>query len=331
MRVLLLRFAAAGDDGDKHKAAMAKWGIREEGEKKKAKSSKKKTSKVAKASAKETSPAGPDSGGLSAKDFEHLFDETDLSEEVMAKRVQMVVEKRGRRGVNKMEQTRILKRLAELAETVSPQCHLEVMGHLISAEFDTTSGGYLCMGPHLWTETFKGVCQVLEILTAHPGSHLVPLVADVDGAPPERAERVSVGILASFVERLDEELMKALQFTDVHSDAYKERLGKSADMLVLLWRVFCFLDVRGFKDVAATIALKVNEHMHYRSVSGCVPGVFCFLRVRLGRVCKIERAGCTCLQAGRHGFQDVGSSSQETSRRRLRRTALPHALALNLR
>lgn len=243
---------------------MAKWGVREEGEKKKSKSAKKKpSSKTSKTPAKEPTPAGTE-GGFTSKDIEHLFDSSDLNEDVIAKRVQIVVEKRGRRGVDKMEQMRILKRLAELAETVSPQCHLEVLGHLISAEFDTTSGVFTFMPLSMWMNTFSGVKLLLSIMEQNKGSYLVPVGGVAEGSTAEEIQEVSACILASFVERLDDDLMKSLQSTDVHSDGYKERLGKSIDILALLWRTFCFLDERGFKTQAATVALKVNEHMHYK-------------------------------------------------------------------
>lgn len=243
---------------------MAKWGVREEGEKTRTKSAKKKSSsKSSKTPAKEPTPAGAE-GGFSTKDMQHLFDSTDINEEVIAKRVQMVVEKRGRRGVDKMEQMRILKRLAELAETVSPQCHLEVLGHLISAEFDTTSGVFTSMPLQIWMETFAGVKLLLSIMEQNKGAYLVPLAGLAESSTPEEIQQMSASILTSFVERLDDDLTKSLQSTDVHSDEYKERLGKSIDILALLWRTFCFLDERGFKAQAATVALKVNEHMHYK-------------------------------------------------------------------
>lgn len=253
-----------GEECDRHKDAMAKWGVREESEKKKSKSTKKKSSsKTSKTSSKEPAPAGTE-GGFTTKDIEHLLDSSDLSEEVIAKRVQMVVEKRGRRGVDKMEQMRILKRLAELAETVSPQCHLEVLGHLISAEFDTSAGAFTCMPLPIWVETFAAVKLVLSIMEQNKGSYLVFLSGVAEGATPEEIQQVSACILTSFVERLDDDLMKSLQSTDVHSDEYKERLGKSIDILALLWLTYCFLDANGFKTQAATVALKVNEHMHYK-------------------------------------------------------------------
>lgn len=255
----------AGEEGDRQKDAIAKWGVREEGERKRSKSTKKKSSSkgAAKTAAKEAA-ASTAEAGFSSKDMEHLFDSTDINEEVIAKRVQMVVERRGRRGVDRMEQMRILKKLAELAETVSPQSHLEVLGHLISAEFDTTSGVFTSLPLHIWMETFAAVKLLLSIMQQHSGAYLVPLAGLADSSTPEEIQQISASILTSFVERLDDDLMKSLQSTDIHSDEYKERLGKSIDILALLWRTFCFLDERGFKTQAATVALKVNEHMHYK-------------------------------------------------------------------
>ncbi|CDJ46265.1 eukaryotic translation initiation factor 3 subunit 8, putative [Eimeria brunetti] len=80
------------------------------------------------------------------------------------------------------------------------------------------------------------------------------------GASPQEIQENSASILTSFVERLDNDLIKSLQATE----EYKERLGKSIDILALLWRAMGFLDKRKFYSQAATMALRINEHMHYK-------------------------------------------------------------------
>ncbi|CDJ27815.1 Eukaryotic translation initiation factor 3 subunit C, related [Eimeria mitis] len=101
-----------GEEGDRQKDAMAKWGVREEGERKRGKTSKKKSgTKGSKPAPKETSP-GAAEAGFSTKDMEHLFDSTDINEEVIAKRVQMVVEKRGRRAPSQRMKIRALLHVA---------------------------------------------------------------------------------------------------------------------------------------------------------------------------------------------------------------------------
>ena len=43
-----------------------------------------------------------------------------------------------------------------------------------------------------------------------------------------------VSTLTSFLEKLDDELFKALQLTDVHTAQYQERLGASVNLITLL-------------------------------------------------------------------------------------------------
>ncbi|KEP62586.1 UNVERIFIED_CONTAM: eukaryotic initiation factor-3, subunit 8, putative [Hammondia hammondi] len=274
---------SSGEETDKHKAAMAKWGLRSEGDKSRKQKEKKKTKRVSKSKDEGAlSPRGEAGAEFSIKDMESLFDTNDLDASVIRKRVQLVVEKRGRRGVDRLEQTRILKRLAELAARVGPQSELEVLAHLISAEFDTTSGVFACLSSAIWLDVFHQLEAVLGHLeegvkkaradgkgTGGTAYVLVPTVLAssdaVDAAlvAPD-AQVVSSGILTSFVERLDDELMKSLQFTDVHSEEYKERLGQSADMIAVLCRAWVHLTDCQSKPQAATLALRINEHMHYK-------------------------------------------------------------------
>ncbi|CBZ49664.1 eukaryotic translation initiation factor 3 subunit C, related [Neospora caninum Liverpool] len=276
---------SSGEETDKHKAAMAKWGLRSDGEKSRKQKEKKKTKRVS-SKTKDDGVSTPRGEGAAAefsiKDMECLFDTSDLNADVIRKRVQMVVEKRGRRGVDRLEQTRILKRLAELAALVGPQSELEVLGHLISAEFDTTSGVFACLSSAIWLDVYhqlecvlghleEGVRKARESGKTEQASLyvLVPtILASTDAvdaalAAPD-AQAVSSGILTSFVERLDDELMKSLQFTDVHSEEYKERLGQSVDMMAVLCRAWVHLTDCQSKPQAATLALRINEHMHYK-------------------------------------------------------------------
>ncbi|KAF8821578.1 putative eukaryotic initiation factor-3, subunit 8 [Cardiosporidium cionae] len=168
---------------------------------------------------------------LAAKDIESLFDTTDITAEAIQKRVQSVVEKRGRRGVDRSEQMNILKRMADIAKCVGQQCYVEVLAQLVTAEFDTTSGGHAGQSAEMWLNTYKNLEQILEILEIQPTVRLVDVSVseEISEEPNERnPDKISTTIVSAFLERLDDELIKSLQLKDVHSDLYKVRLDTVA-------------------------------------------------------------------------------------------------------
>merc|ERR1719386_264257 len=128
--------------------------------------------------------------------------------------------------------------------------------------------------------------KILALLIANPQAAARRLNEDSDeeeeeveeGMPPpvqrpasSTARGFTVSSLASFVEKLDDELFKALQLTDVHTEQYQERLGASVHLITLLKASLHFCeqekDARGqlhYTGELSRIALRLVEHLYYK-------------------------------------------------------------------
>jgi len=69
----------------------------------------------------------------------------------------------------------------------------------------------------------------------------------------------------AFVEKLDDELYKALQFTvDVYGAEYQDILANSSKFLVLLKRVLSFFESTQQTSHLGAVALRLMEHLYYK-------------------------------------------------------------------
>ena len=74
------------------------------------------------------------------KRLDSIFDSASPSPEVLSKTLTQIMERRGRRGVDRNEQIQVLKKIAAIAKNTSPSTYFTAITHLINAEFDFSIG-----------------------------------------------------------------------------------------------------------------------------------------------------------------------------------------------
>merc|ERR1719487_2593682 len=89
---------------------------------------------------------------------------------------------------------------------------------------------------------------------------------DIDRDPEDpRNYHKQQDLFVAFVEKLDDELYKALQFTvDVYGTDYQEILSNSSKFLILLRRVLKFFEKTKQSQPLGTLALRLIEQLHYK-------------------------------------------------------------------
>ncbi|KAL1923372.1 uncharacterized protein VTP21DRAFT_8352 [Calcarisporiella thermophila] len=183
------------------------------------------------------------------------------------KKLREVVEARGKKSTDRMEQVRILQRLLEVAQT--PYQRIRVLLTLIAAQFDVTPSMSGYMNLDIWKAAEKEVGQLLDILEKHP-EYVVKEVVDQeldDDKDIVPAEGVTVGVrgsIVSLIDRLDDEFIKSLQNIDPHTTDYVDRLKDETSLYSLIVRSQCYFERHNLQESIHRIVMRRLEHLYYK-------------------------------------------------------------------
>lgn len=244
---------------------------------------------VAQRPATEDVEAGFQVVGRGAKASAPFIPAADMTEAVVTARLRETLAARGRRGTNRAEQIATIEFLVTAAK--SPRQRAQVLLHLISAQFDFSPSKSTYMPSKLWRSALNNVTALFELAAAHHPSlsftdqgddmdilvvasaenaalmgASVPDPSGEDGKEAETPADTPVrGDLATLVERLDDELHKALQNIDAYSSLYVARLRDEAPWMQLsaLAQSY-FEDTLGDLPRAARVATRRVLHLYYK-------------------------------------------------------------------
>ncbi|KAM7184731.1 eukaryotic translation initiation factor 3 subunit C [Naviculisporaceae sp. PSN 640] len=151
-----------------------------------------------------------------------------LTPESILKHLRTILESRGKKNTDRLEQIKIMERL--LAVAVTPYQKIRVLMTLVSARFDLGTGGAASMPLEQWKAAERELASLLTLL-GQEKDHVVIEGAeewdDDEKAPvlEDGQKYIKIpGSIVSYIERLDDELTRSLQSIDPHTSEYIERL-----------------------------------------------------------------------------------------------------------
>ncbi|PHH80398.1 hypothetical protein CDD82_1764 [Ophiocordyceps australis] len=195
--------------------------------------------------------------------------------ESIFKHLRTIMESRGKKNTDRTEQIKVMEKLGEIANT--PYQKLRVYLTLVSARFDLGSGTSNAMPLDHWKAAEKELSSLLEILRTNHDYVVVENVEewDDDEKPPtmqpgDKYIKVA-GSIVSFMERLDDELVRSLQNIDPHTSEYIERLQDEGALYNIIFRCLLYYE-RLQKDESLEIAQEsINrivvrrlEHVYFK-------------------------------------------------------------------
>ncbi|KAK0927430.1 Translation initiation factor 3 subunit c [Friedmanniomyces endolithicus] len=195
--------------------------------------------------------------------------------ESILKHLRTIVESRGRKNTDRLEQIKIMERLLDVA--VSEYQRIRVLLTLIATRFDLTSGTGSQMSQEQWKLAQQGIAQLLSILEENDNVVVVDTGAEEwedDEKPPPIVEGELLkipGSVASFVERLDDELTRVLQSIDPHTAEYVERLQDEGSLYSNLVRAMLYAErlksnskLETPQETVNRVIMRRLEHLYFK-------------------------------------------------------------------
>lgn len=194
--------------------------------------------------------------------------------ESILKHLRSVVESRGRKNTDRLEQIRIMERLLDVA--VSDYQRVRVLLTMIATRFDLTSGTGSQMSQEQWKLAQDGIAQLLAILEANRS--IVVVEGAEEWEDDEKQPTITEGevfkipgSVVSFVERLDDELTRVLQSIDPHTAEYVERLQDEGSLYANLVRAQLYAErlradekLGGSQENVNRVVMRRLEHLYFK-------------------------------------------------------------------
>ncbi|KAG1180489.1 hypothetical protein G6F70_002222 [Rhizopus microsporus] len=188
------------------------------------------------------------------------------SENVLA-RLREVLESRGRKNTDRVEQINILESLLEKAR--SPFQKISVLLALIASRFDLNVGKAPFMDVATWKSATNEFNSLLQELETNKSFMVTEDAEDLDNEDrdvvPKAGEVIKLrGSIVSFVERLDDEFNKSLQNIDPHATEYIDRLRDEATIYALLHRSQFYLETYNMTSAIPRVIFRKLDHVYYK-------------------------------------------------------------------
>lgn len=199
--------------------------------------------------------------------------------ESILKHLRSIVESRGRKNTDRLEQIKIMERLLEVA--INDYQRIRVLQTLVATRFDITSGTGSQMTQEQWKAAQHEIAQLLTVLEAN--RDIVVTENAEEWEDDEKLPTITPGELfkipgnvISFVERLDDELTRVLQHVDPHTAEYVERLTDEGVLYTNLVRAIIYAErlkaipkLEASQDNVNRVVMRRLEHVYFKPSQVC--------------------------------------------------------------
>ena len=203
------------------------------------------------------------------KDKNYLLyaDKKDVTFEMIDEKLKDVTASRGKKSTDRQVVVKHLTYIATLAKC--PAQEVEILLHIISAQFDMTGSMSSHMPVLTWRSCVANILRLLLLLQAN--KHIELVERGEPSVRPDKDELLSdspvqlAGSLCAFTERLDDEYVKSLQNIDPHTKEYVSRLQDECFLLMLIREILGHYLQQDDRENRVKLSLRLLARLHCKN------------------------------------------------------------------
>ncbi|XP_068439303.1 eukaryotic translation initiation factor 3 subunit C [Clinocottus analis] len=192
---------------------------------------------------------------------------TEINVPVVVKKLNEILQARGKKGTDRAAQIELLHALANIAaeNNLGQGVLVKIKFNIIASLYDYNPNLAAFMKPDMWKKCLECIDELLDILFEHSDIFIGENIAEdseslIISDQPFRVR----GCILTLVERMDEEFTKIMQNTDPHSQEYVDNLKDEGHVCGIIDRLLDYMENKGSTEEICRIYLRRIMHTYYK-------------------------------------------------------------------
>uniref|UniRef100_A0AAR2LCE4 Eukaryotic translation initiation factor 3 subunit C n=1 Tax=Pygocentrus nattereri TaxID=42514 RepID=A0AAR2LCE4_PYGNA len=192
---------------------------------------------------------------------------TEINIPVVVKKLNEILQARGKKGTDRAAQIELLHALAAISEenNLGQGIMVKIKFNIIASLYDYNPNLATFMKPDMWKKCLDCIDELLDILFENSNIFIGENIAEDSEslAVSDQPFRVR-GCILTLVERMDEEFTKIMQNTDPHSQEYVDNLKDEGRVCNIIDRLLQYLENKGSTEEVCRVYLRRIMHTYYK-------------------------------------------------------------------
>uniref|UniRef100_A0A3Q2FIM5 Eukaryotic translation initiation factor 3 subunit C n=1 Tax=Cyprinodon variegatus TaxID=28743 RepID=A0A3Q2FIM5_CYPVA len=192
---------------------------------------------------------------------------TEINVPVVVKKLNEILQARGKKGTDRAAQIDLLHALAAIAaeNNLGQGIMVKIKFNIIASLYDYNPNLAAFMKADMWKKCLDCIDELLDILFEHNNIFIGENIAEdsenlIISDQPFRVR----GCVLTLVERMDEEFTKIMQNTDPHSQEYVDNLKDEGRVCGIIDRLLSYLENKGSTEEICRVYLRRIMHTYYK-------------------------------------------------------------------
>nr|XP_039247458.1 eukaryotic translation initiation factor 3 subunit C-like [Styela clava] len=193
--------------------------------------------------------------------------DTEIDHKVVLKKLNEIIQNRGRKSTDKQNQVALLKQLRIIAEqhSLGLGITIKLLFNIIAAFFDYNTKTRDCMKTEPWNDVLKHLEELLDLLLTNDNILVSENITDTSENMEDSTVEYRVkGNVVALLEKLDSEFIKILQNADAHSTEYVQLLRDESKVMKNIQKLSNYVEAKGSsEDICVAYLLRI-QHLYYK-------------------------------------------------------------------